>query len=356
MPGPSQGSAPSRPLVSVIMPVWNGDAFLREAIASVLSQTYTNIELIVVDDASTDGTEAILSEVRDRRVHVLRNPTNLGIGHSLLRAIDRSRGEYLARIDSDDLCLRSRIARQVRFMEKNPNVDVLGGGAVLFGRPPTRMKWVARRDRDIRAELFFRCALIHPSVMFRSATSGEWYDPQLRAAEDYELWVRLASRGAVFANLKAPVIRYRLHSKRASEVRAALQAYESGGAQMQFVALLLDDISDFDRVAMRALSDHRRVSSEVLSGAIDLGQRLVAANEVRRFVEPKAFRRRTAFEVASLMFWNLREMVHLEVATRRFALGLVVANPVPCMRAGWRVLLRSIARRRRTMGSTDDGH
>lgn len=341
----------SQPLVSVIMPVWNGEAYVRETVASILDQRYPNIELIVIDDCSTDGTGAILSAQSDRRLRVLTNETNLGVAASLLRGVEAAQGKYVARMDADDICLKSRFVRQVRYLEKNPHVDVLGGSAILFGRPPTRLKLVARRDPHIKAELFFRCSMIHPSVMLRAYSVSEWYDPEVGAAEDYDLWSRLVTDSTVFANLWMPIIRYRLHAQRTSEVRSSQQSTESSAAQLKLVSQLLGDLGDDEERALRVLSEHRKTSSAVLQGAISIGLGMVDANDSRHLVEPKAMRRRAAYEIGSTLVVNVSSMGGLDDEIRFRALRLVAAHPSAPVRAVWNVLTRAIARRLKPRGS-----
>jgi len=333
------------------MPVWNGEEFVLEAVKSVLNQSYSNIELIIVNDCSTDGTGAIVSSVRDSRVRILTNTQNRGIAISLLRGIENAQGDYIARIDSDDVCLLSRIGRQVRFLERNPDVDVLGGSALLFGRPPVRLKFASRRDGDIKAELLFRCALIHPSLMFRRSSIDEWYDPQIATAEDYDLWVRLMAGGAKFANLRTPVIRYRLHSKRTSEVRAREQIVESSVAQVKAATFLLGHLTDSESFALRVLSGHHPVCPALLADATNLALQMLRENDRRLLIEPKALRRRVVYELLLMLSRNLQGIPSLDAVVRLHMLRLVLANPGSVIGAIWYSLLRAPGHFARVSGS-----
>lgn len=204
------------PRVTVLMPVYNGQAFLREAVASVLAQTYHDFELLIIDDGSTDKTPAILQEFHDPRIRIVRNETNLKLIRSLNRGIGLARGEFIARMDADDLCHPERFARQVEFLERSPDVDVVGTDIIIFetdtargfrpSPPPTSAA-------QVRWELLRVSCLYHPTVMLRKSifASEEPYDPEYVHCEDYELWLRLSRRRRL-ENLDEPLLYYRRHA------------------------------------------------------------------------------------------------------------------------------------------------
>ncbi len=204
-------------LVSVVMSVHNQGAEARAAIESIQAQTYPHWEMWVVDDASTDTTDAVLQAAAcaDERIWIIRNPRNLGLAASLNRALACSRGELIARMDADDISLPERFERQVAFLEASPAVDVLGGGAIELDASG-RVLW-ATFCREHHAELIqsiFRvCPFIHPTVMVRrrffEVLGG--YDERLRRVQDYDLWLR-GYRFFRFHNLQVPLILYRRRS------------------------------------------------------------------------------------------------------------------------------------------------
>ena len=321
------------PLVSVIMPAWNGENYVHETIQSVINQSYENFEFIIIDDCSTDSTAAILSSVSDSRVRVLVNERNLGISGSLVKAIGEARGKYVARIDQDDVCIRLRLARQVRFMERNVDVDILGGGAILFGRFPPRIKLVGRSDSAIKAELLFRCPMVHPTVMFRASSIPEWYDADVRSAEDYDLWVRLAMRGVKFANLLLPLIRYRLHTGRTSEVHAGRQNREAGNARIMMARRLLGEMTDREVVALDGLAGCKRVEPQVMSDGIDLAVRLLQENQRVKMFDQREFRRRVAFELSALLTANRDVSLFTVSFWRDPRLRIVLTSPFTALHA-----------------------
>lgn len=212
---PSPRAGRSVPRVSVLLAVHNGAAVLEGALASLAAQCLEDWECIAVDDGSTDGSGEVLRRWAslDTRFSVLANPRNLGLPASLNRALDQARGDYLARMDADDLCLPERLREQAVFLDTHPEITVLGGAALYMdaaGAPLGLVRMPERHDA-IMAALPRLNPLIHPTVMMRRKALLEagGYDPRQRYAQDLELWARGASLGWRFHNLSRPVLRFR---------------------------------------------------------------------------------------------------------------------------------------------------
>lgn len=205
----------SSPAVTVLLPVRNGAATLQSSLTSILRQTFTNIEVLVIDDGSTDETPAILRACTDPRLRVLRNEKNIGLMRTLNRGLREARGELIARQDADDLSEPDRLARQLEFLERHPQVQLLGtscwrmnpAGRVTGANdlPSTHhaLRWASVLDNPF----------IHTSVIFRRATALDelgGYNEALSICEDYDLWNRIAARHRV-ANLPERLVYYREH-------------------------------------------------------------------------------------------------------------------------------------------------
>jgi glycosyltransferase involved in cell wall biosynthesis len=210
----NEGVVAAGPKVSVVMAVYNGEKYLREAVESILGQTLADLEFIIVDDGSTDRSAEIVNSYGDPRIHFLVNGTNLGLMLSLNRGIDAARGEYIARMDCDDVSLPERLARQVAFMESRPEVVASGTWARDMDEEgriigPRQVPVGARMDYD-----FWRPSpLIHPTAMIRaSQLGGTRYDPEAPHAEDYDLWLRLKKRHRI-DNLPEYLLLYRVHDE-----------------------------------------------------------------------------------------------------------------------------------------------
>ena len=188
------------PTVSVIMPVHNGEMWLSEAIDSILAQTFTDFEFVIVDDGSQDRSAEIVRayEARDERIRFIELARNLGQADARNRALEASSGRYIAVMDCDDVCLPQRLSAQVAYLRNNPEIGVLGAGAqaVNGDLAPLFEFDLPQAHALIAINLFVASFLIHPTVMMRrellEAVGG--YEPSRRTAIDAELWTRLMCR------------------------------------------------------------------------------------------------------------------------------------------------------------------
>ncbi len=200
--------------ISVLMPAYNAEAYIKEAIESILSQSLEDLELIVVDDGSTDATADIVRSFKDERIVLLQNPENLGIVETLNNGIMHCRGEYIARMDSDDVAIRSRLELQLAFLESHPDIAAVGGAVEMFCEDTySELRSYSDTPEKIAVDLMFNCALAHPSVMLRASvfkTQRLLYEQEFKGTEDYRLWCRLLPNCKLVA-LKETVLRYRLH-------------------------------------------------------------------------------------------------------------------------------------------------
>lgn len=202
------------PRVSVLLAVLNGEAHLEEALRSVLAQTFRDFECIIIDDGSTDGTARILEqfEREDGRIRVHSQP-NRGLVASLNLGMKLAAGEYVARMDADDISLPDRFAVQVAYMDAQQQVGICGTWVETFGSGRSDIVRYPSDDGTIRSRLLFESAMAHSSVMLRRSMlerHGLAYDAHALHAEDYDLWVR-ASRHTILANIPAVLLRYRVH-------------------------------------------------------------------------------------------------------------------------------------------------
>lgn len=214
------------PRVSVILPVYNGEAYLLEAIESILGQTYADFELIVLDDGSRDGTAALLDAVRDPRVRVVHQE-NIGLALTLNKGIALARGEYIARQDADDISRPERLARQVAYLDAHPACGLLGTWSVIQEDRvlTTRQHRHPCSNGELQFRLLFDSFFVHSSVMMRRSAlerAGLYpTDPERNPPEDFDLWLRIARDHAV-ANIPEPLLVYREVPGSISRTRAEL--------------------------------------------------------------------------------------------------------------------------------------
>jgi glycosyltransferase involved in cell wall biosynthesis len=199
------------------MPVLNSARFLRETLHSLIEQTYNPIELVVVDGGSTDGTLELLESYRDKAeddLVIVQSEPGRGMGYDLNLGVARARGDFIARMDSDDVALPHRIADQVRFLVAHPDIDLAGTGVELFwatGGIQISPRW----QQEILDTYLVNNPFFHPTVMLRRdlADRGIFrYDETFQADEDYELWGRLIGQ-ATLANIPEPLLKYRIHEQ-----------------------------------------------------------------------------------------------------------------------------------------------
>jgi glycosyltransferase involved in cell wall biosynthesis len=216
----SQGRDSAAPLVSITSAFYNTGAPLLEMVQSVLAQTYTNWELVLLDDGSTDDSRARVEALDDPRIRVHANDRNRGRSHSLNRLTQLARGELIARMDSDDLSSPTRIAKQVALLQQRPDVDVVGTGMIYLdesGAPVGQSPAIGGHDVICRQPLrYFRIA--HGSIVARRAWFERFhYDESLVLAVDMRLFLE-AYRDSTFENVPEPLYYYRLaHSYRLSK-------------------------------------------------------------------------------------------------------------------------------------------
>lgn len=200
------------PKVSVVMSVYNGERYLREAVDSILNQTFTDFEFVIVDDASTDSTPDILENHDDPRIVRLSLDKNQGIAGALNEGLRLSRGGYVARQDADDISLPDRLARQTAYLDARPEVGVLGCSSTTIDEngKPIRVSKKPLTNEEIQAAMPNAISLIHGSVMYRRSCIEQvgHYRPFFRRAQDRDLWLRMA-RLCEFHNLPEPLYQWR---------------------------------------------------------------------------------------------------------------------------------------------------
>lgn len=205
------------------MCVYNGEKFLREAIDSILAQTYDNFEFLIVDDGSTDQSRQIISSYSDPRIVLISNEINKGLIFSLNRGVAEARGLYIARMDADDIADPRRLESQLSFVKDN-NLDVAGASAKIFGNCSRRILSYPLQHEQLIFRLLFGSAFAHPLVFAKTQCLKENpYSEQYPCAEDYELWCRLATQGYRFGNEDKILLFYREHSEQISQARSITQ-------------------------------------------------------------------------------------------------------------------------------------
>lgn len=220
----------NKPKVSVVMPAYNAEKYISTAIESILNQTFKEFEFIIIDDGSTDSTWEVISRYanKDGRVVPVKNERNLKICKSLTKGIDKARADLIARMDADDWAYPERLKYQVEFMERNPEVVILGNAIEVCDKNinPINTRKYVQTDKKIRKRILKNSPFAHPTVMYRKSAVLEagGYDSGLADIEDYDLYFRLGKLGR-FANLDETLLKLRTHSASVSNRKINKQAW-----------------------------------------------------------------------------------------------------------------------------------
>ncbi len=242
------------PRVSVVMSVYNGERYLREAVDSILNQTFEDFEFIIINDGSTDGTREILESYRDPRIRLFHQQ-NIGMCRSWNKGLALALGEYIARMDADDISLPERLESQMRLFEQRPEVSVVGCAARVIGGK-TQGVWMPDfTETTLPARALVGCPLAHGTVVFRrdEVIGVGAYDERFPIAEDYELWVRLAWQGYKFGGVKRVLYLLRKHEASISVRKSAIQKDSAFKARIQTIRMFRRNPAAFAWVDAKAL-------------------------------------------------------------------------------------------------------
>ncbi len=239
------------PLVSVLLPVYNCEKYVFEAVQSILNQTYSHFELLIIDDCSTDTTLQICKSFNDDKIIIIEKEKNSGYTNSLNYGLSVAKGKYIARMDGDDISLPTRFERQVAFMEVNEDVVVCGTlfsviGSEIVSQGP-------ERNDEIQMKFISHDCIGHPTVMIRKAVlldNNIIYDTAKEPAEDFDLWVRLFSYGKLH-NLQEALLKYRVHDNQISNIQALRQQKIALDTKLNLFKDLNNDLDNFESNALR---------------------------------------------------------------------------------------------------------
>lgn len=281
---------PLIPEISVIMPVYNCRQYIEESVSSIINQTFTGFEFIIIDDCSTDGTFEYLKTLTDQRIKLIRKPQNTGYTVSLNMGLEMATGKYIARMDGDDISFTDRFEKQVDFMDRNPDVVVCGGGYVAIG---SNFKFVPKISyEDIISDLMSVSPFAHPTVFIRNSIlklHKIQYNTRYEPAEDYQLWTILAEYGKL-ANLNDIILYYRIHQNQTSNLRGKTQLEIGKLISSEYIKSLSNGNIDADRfsnpkiLTAEDLKKYETIESDIRSA---LSKRGIRIND-KFFLERKA--------------------------------------------------------------------
>ena len=227
-----------KPKITVLLPVYNCELYVQTAVESILNQTFTDFEFLIIDDASTDATVSILKKIDDSRIQLIEKPVNTGYTNSLNYGLRIAKGQYIARMDGDDISMPERFAQQIAYLESHPDVVVCGTTYKIVGND--KQITLPEHHEAIKIGLLWGNCILHPSVMMRKKVLDDFlisYDTSKEPAEDYDMWVRLLSMGKLH-NLQEVLMEYRVYGNQVSRKRAEEQKKNDVQAKFKMLQYL----------------------------------------------------------------------------------------------------------------------
>lgn len=280
------------PLVSIIIPTYNVEKYIEEGIDSLLNQTYTNLEILIIDDCSTDNTVQIIKSKysKNQKIKLYEKSQNLGPANSRNIGIKQSKGKYIALLDGDDYYAEDKIEKQVQLMELNLDIVACSTFLQCIGLKNNIIKFSIDHS-EIKDRQLLGCPIAHPSVMFRASFLKEnnlYYNENFRYSEDYELFIRMIEKGGKFLTIPEALYMYRVSGNQASFKKSDNKILKnekqweiSKNLHYQVLSKLIDENSElYDKKFVDALLMHQVIRNyDDLKLFIDWAKRLIKYNE-----------------------------------------------------------------------------
>lgn len=252
------------PLISVVLPVYNAEQYVKDTIKSILIQSYQNFELIIINDGSTDNSEEYIVQFKDTRIKYIKNEKNLKLIQTLNLGLSVAKGKYIARIDADDIALPNRFEKQIDFLENNLEYGIVGSFAETFGSKKEKLTFV-QEDLEIRFALLTHNPFVHSSVMIRNQIlikNKLSFDLNQLHVEDYDLWIKILkySKGKILPNI---LIKYRIHESQISVVHNNIQEINTKKIQKNYLTSLLPEFKEVD-LLFDIFHNQKRTISDVI--------------------------------------------------------------------------------------------
>lgn len=268
----------NQPTVSVIMPSYNTNSeYIHKAIQSILNQTYTDFELIIIDDGSEPPVCEIISDLKDSRIRIIENKGNCGLPYTLNIGLESASGKYIIRMDADDICTNERLQKEIEFLESYPEIDVVSSYAKSFGAKKIRYSSFTE-DRQIKAELLWHNPIIHPTVALRAETIKKYQIKYQKGmiSEDYDIWSRMAFENHCrFAVIPEELLYYRIHNGQLTNTKKK-KLYQSANIVLSKNLKLFNIKFDTDEIyAYSLLRECEKLSSQQIKQAIHLMKRIL---------------------------------------------------------------------------------
>ena len=236
----------NQPKISVLLPIYNTNPkYLKECIESILNQTFTDFELIILNDASTNNLDDIVNSFNDKRIRYYKNETNLGITKTRNKLLSLAEGKYIAICDHDDISVPERFEKEYNFLEQNPKYSIVSGWIETFCENSEKKKFRKRKPFPKYFDFLKECELLHPACMWRKADFDKFdlkYEEGYYGTQDYALFSK-AVRYLNFANIQEVLLKYRKHENNTSNKRREM-CIETDKIQNEMLNFLTSDIKE----------------------------------------------------------------------------------------------------------------
>ena len=266
------------PLVSVIIPFFNAESTLLEAVNSILDQSYEKLEIIIINDGSTDKSEQIIQSLNDDRIIYIKNEKNQGLIKTLNIGFENSTGQYIARMDADDISLKDRISKQVQYMEKNKSCVACGTKINYFGEKINRFlsPLYYTTDRECKESLMIYPCFAHPSIILKTEiikNNNIRYNENYKFVEDYKLWIDLCDYGT-FYNIPEELLNYRVSQTQTTSSSNILQFENAKKCRREYIqkclSITIPDVITYGYIKeMHKRYKHQKIFLETLYLSID---------------------------------------------------------------------------------------
>ena len=277
-----------QPIITVLIPTYNCEQYIQEAVQSILDQTYTNFECIIIDDCSTDGTVDIIKTFNDPRINLIIKPKNSGYTNSLNYGLTIAKGKYIARMDGDDISLPNRFEKQIEVLEQDK--DIIVCGSIFRIIDSETIITAPEKHEDIKLALLKDSCIGHPTAMIRKSVLDKhqiFYDTNFEPAEDYDLWVKLSKLGKLH-NLQEVLFLYRVHDNQVSITKKEIQRKSASLSRFNMLSQLDFDYSELEKQAyIKQFSFTERLNFEELKALINLNNKALKANSSGLFDSKK---------------------------------------------------------------------
>jgi glycosyltransferase involved in cell wall biosynthesis len=293
------------PLVSVIMPVHNGAEWLAETLQALYVQTYQNFEIILIDDASNDNIDQVLSRQVDERLRVFRLPYNVGVSAARNRGIKEALGSYVAFCDADDLCHPQRLQKQVEFLEKHLEIGFCGSAFICFDIEDRHVVEHPQTHEQICKQLMVSNCFGLSTVMARAPLLQACrFDTNLNSAEDYDLWTRLILRGERTANLPEKLLKYRLHTRQISQKNSKDLDQISRKVRAYYCATILNSKFDWQNILGRKIIKIEDLWFVAFEIEKNINQKFLFSANDFRFLLAWMYQKLSSHGISSWRHWN----------------------------------------------------